>query len=55
MLLAKLDKKNKTKVTWADLHLDQFLPLYGTTLTHSQLVEAIWTQFSLVWSCLDTF
>ena len=42
-------KRNKTKVTWANLHLDQFLPLYGTMLTHSELIGAIWTQFGLVW------
>ena len=36
-------------MNWADLHLDQILPLYGTILTHSELFGAIWTQFGLVW------
>ena len=44
--------ENKTKVTWADLHLDKFLPLYGTILIHSELFGAVWTQFGLVLSCL---
>ena len=48
-------KTNQTRVTWADLHLDQFLPLYGAILTHSELFGAILTQFGLVWYGLVSY